>query len=783
MLAFGNKEFRNLQEQVLENMKNIQDIMDGTTVLAEFGIKVIGQVDSAEDLPDPDEYDGEYGDAFVVGTEAPYDYYIFTRAFEGDPTPQWFDLGVFPQPGPQGPQGATGATGAQGPQGETGAQGPQGETGLQGPQGPQGPQGIQGLKGDTGTSYVIKGQVDDESELPLASTQAAIDRQSAFLVGEGDPYNLYVLIDGETPGTYAWIDAGLFGSNITLSDTTVPGAYTLGSITIDGDTWNVVADSVEWSNVLNKPTFATVATSGSYNDLSNKPSIPAAQVQSDWSQSDNTQVDFIKNKPSLATVATTGDYDDLLDKPTIPDAVSGTNDGTNWTSLTIGSDTYGLASGGSSIEIDEQTIVEDGVTGKIKTAIGGYYDASSTPATPLLDYPMDLAGDIINSCVLGYGTSSNSYCPIFPCLSDGTYSSSIWNYTGFNNVGSNSSNVVNAMVADFNNSKPYHIKMTITGTNNGTPVNMVFCDSYTNAGTSGTNIQWKDANEATPSGSGNYCSIWSAQTYLMGLSGYDFTGTLPTNANHKILWDASSWGGTAPTVIIELYSYDEYQKIGQTVNPYHPIDGRYVPIDGTSITLNSSYQLQGFSGDYTDLSNKPTIPAAVSGLNDGTNWTSLTIGSDTYAIPAGGGSAPSNMMTTDTAQTITGKKTFENSSSEWTTNSPDLTKTRLNFTSSGTSAAVVATNEAYAKGLFLSCKNTAFPYVTYAAGLIMNENNEFSFSPRSGVEANLGSTSITGTTKWKNLYLSGNISDGTNNAKVSDIAALITYAKGQGWIS
>ena len=35
-----------------------------------------------------------------------------------------------------------------------------------------------------------------------------------------------------------------------------------------------VADAVEWDNVLNKPTFATVATSGSYNDLSNKPTIP-----------------------------------------------------------------------------------------------------------------------------------------------------------------------------------------------------------------------------------------------------------------------------------------------------------------------------------------------------------------------------------------------------------------------------------------------------------------------------------------------------------------------------
>lgn len=44
-----------------------------------------------------------------------------------------------------------------------------------------------------------------------------------------------------------------------------------------------------------------------------------------------------------------GDYDDLINKPTIPDAVSGTNDGTNWTSLTIGSDTYGFAGGGSSL--------------------------------------------------------------------------------------------------------------------------------------------------------------------------------------------------------------------------------------------------------------------------------------------------------------------------------------------------------------------------------------------------------------------------------------------------
>lgn len=69
---------------------------------------------------------------------------------------------------------------------------------------------------------------------------------------------------------------------------------------------------------------------------------PSAQVQSDWNQTDNTAVDYIKNKPTipaaqvnadwtassgvsailhkptLATVATSGSYNDLSDKPTIP---------------------------------------------------------------------------------------------------------------------------------------------------------------------------------------------------------------------------------------------------------------------------------------------------------------------------------------------------------------------------------------------------------------------------------------------------------------------------------
>ena len=81
-----------------------------------------------------------------------------------------------------------------------------------------------------------------------------------------------------------------------------------------------VATSWDYDDLLDKPNLATVATSWSYNDLIDKPSIPGWQVQSDWTQTDSNEVDYIKNKPSLATVATSWSYNDLSNKPTIPAA-------------------------------------------------------------------------------------------------------------------------------------------------------------------------------------------------------------------------------------------------------------------------------------------------------------------------------------------------------------------------------------------------------------------------------------------------------------------------------
>lgn len=66
-----------------------------------LGIKVVGHVDA---LPIPDgTY--EYGDAYTVGTAAPYDMWIYTRADKFHSEAYWFNIGKFPAPGPQGPKG------------------------------------------------------------------------------------------------------------------------------------------------------------------------------------------------------------------------------------------------------------------------------------------------------------------------------------------------------------------------------------------------------------------------------------------------------------------------------------------------------------------------------------------------------------------------------------------------------------------------------------------------------------------------------------------------------
>lgn len=54
------------------------------------------------------------------------------------------------------------------------------------------------------------------------------------------------------------------------------------------------------NNKVDSSSLASVATSGAYSDLTGTPTIPAAQIQSDWNQTDDSALDYIKNKPNIS---------------------------------------------------------------------------------------------------------------------------------------------------------------------------------------------------------------------------------------------------------------------------------------------------------------------------------------------------------------------------------------------------------------------------------------------------------------------------------------------------
>ena len=243
MLTIDNKIYRNLQEQVEANKLSIQVILDEKGVLNQFGVRVIGKVDYVRELPEQDNpVHLEYGDAYAVGTETPYNLFIWTREMSTTVGDFWFDIGKFPQPstvpGPQGPQGQAGKDGEnskwyislsvpsftavnndmclnvnngdvytyedgwvkkgniKGPQG---IQGPKGnDSTVPGPQGPQGPKGDPGAN----TTWYLLGELTSTSQLPNPAT---VRRDAAYLVKVGETNHIYAIAGTDT---LTWVDVG-----------------------------------------------------------------------------------------------------------------------------------------------------------------------------------------------------------------------------------------------------------------------------------------------------------------------------------------------------------------------------------------------------------------------------------------------------------------------------------------------------------------------------------------------------------------------------------------------
>lgn len=286
-------ELRNLQEQVEKNKADIEYIVNQEGALNQFGLKVVGQVDTIGDMPTVQAYkesnpNWEYGDAFMVGvstTEATVVdvdnaiLLVLTRANTVYPNDFWMNLGKFPKPGPVGSQGPQGEQGIQGehgldvtsgtgfpttqaPQGTTyinattgdvyrrynniwqligNIKGPTGSVGPVGPQGntgPIGPKGATGAQGPRGIGVNILGTLTSTSQLPNPTT---VEKDSAYIIPADGVNHLWVI---EGTDNLVWTDFGTAGlgekgdkgdAGVGI-DTMTDLDLTYGNITVDYNT-------------------------------------------------------------------------------------------------------------------------------------------------------------------------------------------------------------------------------------------------------------------------------------------------------------------------------------------------------------------------------------------------------------------------------------------------------------------------------------------------------------------------------------------------------------------
>ena len=244
MYTIDNRQFLTYIEKIEENAKNIARHYAYDRVLADFGIRVVGKYETYEQLINDfpgESYEGDYGDAFAIGTQPPYVFYIWTRPIEGESdTSFWFNIGELAIEGPEGPQGVgiadisradddsleftltngeiyqTGTLrGRMGPRGERGEPGPIGPAGKIGPIGPIGPRGEQGPQGKPG-AFNIKDTLYSVSDLYNIDI-SKLSPGDAYLVSNGVSYDLWLVV-GEDPAL-EWVNTGQVGvgSTITVS--------------------------------------------------------------------------------------------------------------------------------------------------------------------------------------------------------------------------------------------------------------------------------------------------------------------------------------------------------------------------------------------------------------------------------------------------------------------------------------------------------------------------------------------------------------------------------------
>lgn len=210
-MIIGDKRYLNLEKAVDWCTDKLNAYLEGKATLDLFGIKILGILTDISEAP---KLNYEYGDAYGVGIQPPYTYWIYTRSDNAEIDGTFVNIGVFPAYGPQGPKGEQGP---QGERGEIGPQGPKGKDGVQGQRGEKGEQGATGATGATGPSgpqgpvgmVNIIGELSSISALPTASSDLW-NNHFGYFVNQSDGKHLY-MVQHPNSTEYSWLDLGTVG--------------------------------------------------------------------------------------------------------------------------------------------------------------------------------------------------------------------------------------------------------------------------------------------------------------------------------------------------------------------------------------------------------------------------------------------------------------------------------------------------------------------------------------------------------------------------------------------
>lgn len=255
MLKYGNRDFRNLQEQVYANMRNIEDIIKGSDVMADYTLNIVGQVDEAAELPDADTYEGKLGDIYVVGESSPFHCYVFAKVYEYENAPSWVDLGaIF-------------------------VQGPQGEQGIQGPAGQDGADGQDGAAGGFGTPTASATGLETGSDPTVSVSASGPDTAKIFAFSFGIPAGAKGEDGSSATITVGSTTTGAAGTNASVTNSGTSSAAVLNFTIPRGDTGLGVPEIQEGDagKVLLVNAGETAAEWGTDNSLKLPESAPAAQ--------------------------------------------------------------------------------------------------------------------------------------------------------------------------------------------------------------------------------------------------------------------------------------------------------------------------------------------------------------------------------------------------------------------------------------------------------------------------------------------------------------------------